>query len=108
MAYIAAIDEGTTGTRAVLYDLDKNKIIASKSSEIKQFYPKPSYVEENANEIYAETLASLVEVLERRGQIAFHRHIHGDITIHLLCPFLFSSCQKADKMVKYNIPICES
>ena len=45
MAYIAAIDEGTTGTRAVLYDLDKNKIIASKFSEIKQFYPKPSYVE---------------------------------------------------------------
>ena len=69
MAYIAAIDEGTTGTRAVLYDLDKNKIIASKSSEIKQFYPKPSYVEENANEIYAETLASLVEVLEGADDI---------------------------------------
>ncbi len=69
MAYIAAIDEGTTGTRAVLYDLDKNKIIASKSSEIKQFYPEPSYVEENANEIYAETLASLVEVLEGADDI---------------------------------------
>ena len=69
MAYIAAIDEGTTGTRAVLYDLDKNKIIASKSSEIKQFYPKPSCVEENANEIYAETLASLVEVLEGADDI---------------------------------------
>lgn len=64
MAYIVAIDEGTTGTRAVLYDSDKNKIIAQKSSEIRQIYPKPDYVEENASEIYAETLAALVEMLE--------------------------------------------
>lgn len=64
MAYIIAIDEGTTSTRAILYDLTKNKIVAQKSSRIKQFYPQAGFVEENSSEIYAETLASLVEILE--------------------------------------------
>ena len=64
MKYILAIDEGTTSTRAVLYDLGEKRIVLQKSSPIKQIYPKPSFVEENANEIYAETLSSLIEVLE--------------------------------------------
>ena len=70
MAYIIAIDEGTTGTRAVLYDSEKNQIVAQKSSEIKQIYPKPDYVEESASEIYAETLAVLVEVLEMADDLS--------------------------------------
>ena len=64
MKYIVAIDEGTTSTRAVLYDLENKKIVAQKSSPISQIYPEPSFVEENANEIYAQTLSSLVEILE--------------------------------------------
>ena len=69
MSYIVAIDEGTTSTRAVLYDLNKKKIVMQKSSPIKQFYPKPSFVEENANEIYAETLSSLIEILESADDV---------------------------------------
>ena len=68
--YIVAIDEGTTSTRAVLYDIQKDKIVLQKSSEIKQIYPSPSYVEENANEIYAETLSSLIEILESADDIS--------------------------------------
>lgn len=64
MSYIIAIDEGTTGTRAVLYDIEKGRIIRQKSSAISQIYPEPSFVEESANEIYAETLSSLIEILE--------------------------------------------
>ncbi len=64
MKYIVAIDEGTTSTRAVLYDLESKKIVAQKSSPISQIYPEPSFVEENANEIYAQTLSSLIEILE--------------------------------------------
>ncbi len=70
MSYVIAIDEGTTSTRAVLYDLKKNKIVAQKASQIKQIYPCHGYVEENAAEIYAETLASLVEILEQCDDIA--------------------------------------
>ena len=64
MKYIVAIDEGTTSTRAVLYDLDKKKIVKQRANIISQIYPEPSYVEEDANEIYARTLSSLVEILE--------------------------------------------
>ena len=64
MKYIVAIDEGTTSTRAVLYDLESKKIVAQKSSPISQIYPEPSFVEESANEIYAQTLSSLIEILE--------------------------------------------
>ena len=67
--YIVALDEGTTSTRAVLYDVVTDRIIMQKSSPIEQFYPEPSFVEENANEIYAETLSSLVEVLESADDI---------------------------------------
>jgi glycerol kinase len=67
--YIVAIDEGTTSTRAVLYDLEKGEIVLQKSSPIKQIYPKPSFVEENANEIYAETLSSLIEILESADDV---------------------------------------
>ena len=70
MAYVVAIDEGTTSTRAILYDLEKNKIVAQKSSGIKQFYPELGYVEESASEIYAETLASLIEILESLDDIS--------------------------------------
>ncbi len=69
MSYIVAIDEGTTSTRAVLYDLENKKIVMQKSSPIKQIYPEPSFVEENANEIYAETLSSLIEILESADDV---------------------------------------
>jgi len=64
MKYIVAIDEGTTSTRAVLYDLTEKRIVKQKATAISQIYPEPSYVEEDANEIYAHTLSSLIEILE--------------------------------------------
>ena len=64
MRYVIAIDEGTTSTRAVLYDLEKKRIVKQVDSPIKQYYPEPSFVEEDANEIYAHTLSSLVEIIE--------------------------------------------
>ena len=70
MKYIIAIDEGTTSTRAVLYDLEGKRSVLQKSSQIKQIYPNPSYVEENANEIYAETLSSLVEMIESADSVS--------------------------------------
>ncbi len=64
MRYIIAIDEGTTSTRAVLYDLKEKRLVKQAGMPIKQIYPEPSFVEENANEIYAHTISSLVEVIE--------------------------------------------
>ena len=64
MKYIVSVDEGTTSTRAVLFDISEKRIIRQKSMAINQIYPRPSYVEEDANEIYARTLSSLVEIIE--------------------------------------------
>lgn len=65
--YVIALDEGTTSTRAVLYDVEKAKIVKVRSVPIKQHYPMPSYVEESASEIYSSSLAALVEVIDETG-----------------------------------------
>lgn len=69
VAYIIAIDEGTTSTRAILYDIEQKKITGQSSSQIEQIYPKSGYVEENPNEIYAGTLAALAEMLEQADSL---------------------------------------
>src|SRR5262245_25594380 len=49
--YILALDQGTTGSRAFIFD-DKGKIVASDYREFKQYYPKPGWVEHDAQEIW--------------------------------------------------------
>ncbi len=60
MSYVIAADCGTTGTRAMLYDLERNKFVSGGTLPIKQIYPHSGWVEEDANEIYADTLAVIV------------------------------------------------
>ncbi|MDR4968794.1 MAG: FGGY family carbohydrate kinase, partial [Acholeplasmataceae bacterium] len=70
--YILAIDQGTTSTRAIIFDHNSN-IIAVASEEIKQEYPKPGWVEHNANQIWVSVLAvmarSLLEANIKANQI---------------------------------------
>jgi len=67
MSYVIALDEGTTSTRAVLYNVKTQKIEKIKCLPITQYYPKPSYVEQSALEIYSSSLATLVEVIDSVG-----------------------------------------
>jgi len=67
MKYVIALDEGTTSTRAVLYNVETQQIEKIKSILINQIYPKPSYVEQSALEIYSSSLASLVEIIDSVG-----------------------------------------
>ena len=60
MGFIISVDCGTTSTRAMLYDLSLNKFINSASLPITQIYPHPAWVEQNANEIYGNTLAVIL------------------------------------------------
>lgn len=64
--YIMAIDQGTTSTRAILFDRDSN-IIAVAQKELENFYPHPGWVEQNANEIWASTVGVMFEVLAKSG-----------------------------------------
>lgn len=64
--YIMAIDQGTTSTRAILFDRDSN-IIAVAQKELENFYPHPGWVEQNANEIWASTVGVMFEVMAKSG-----------------------------------------
>ncbi len=64
--YILAIDQGTTSTRAILFDR-KGDIVHSSQREFKQIYPKPGWVEHNANEIWGSVLSVIASVLTESG-----------------------------------------
>ncbi len=49
--YILAIDQGTTGSRAILFDV-AGRTVASAYREFKQYFPKPGWVEHDAREIW--------------------------------------------------------
>ncbi len=63
MKYILAIDQGTTGSRAVLYDKNARKI-ASAYREFRQYFPKPGWVEHNPCEIWESVNSSIQKVLK--------------------------------------------
>ncbi|WP_332634180.1 glycerol kinase GlpK [Halalkalibacter flavus] len=60
--YILALDQGTTSSRAILFD-KKGSIVAIEQKEIEQIYPNPGWVEHNANEIWASSLAVMAGVM---------------------------------------------
>lgn len=49
--YIIALDQGTTSSRAIIYDKDAHPI-GSMQKEFTQFYPKPGWVEHDAEELF--------------------------------------------------------
>ncbi len=64
--YIMAIDQGTTSTRAILFDKNTN-IIGMAQKELENFYPQVGWVEQDANEIWASTVGVMFEVLAKTG-----------------------------------------
>lgn len=66
MNYILAIDQGTTSTRAIVFDRQGNTIAVSQR-EITQYFPKPGWVEHNAVEIWESVQATVREVVGKVG-----------------------------------------
>jgi glycerol kinase len=66
MPYILSLDEGTTSARAILFDHDGG-IRAVAQKEFAQLYPKPGWVEHDANEIWTGQISVAVEALSRAG-----------------------------------------
>lgn len=62
--YILSIDQGTTSSRAVLLN-HKGEIVETAQQEFEQFFPKPGWVEHDANEIWTSVLACIAEVLRK-------------------------------------------
>jgi glycerol kinase len=68
MAYILALDQGTTSSRAILFD-EAGAIAATAQHEFEQFYPQPGWVEHDPTEILTSQLACAVEALGRAGAL---------------------------------------
>jgi glycerol kinase len=66
MAYILALDQGTTSSRAILFD-EAGAIAATAQHEFEQFYPRAGWVEHDPMEILTSQLACAVEALGRVG-----------------------------------------
>ncbi len=62
--YVMALDQGTTSSRAILFDHDSN-IIAVAQQEFTQIFPQPGWVEHNANEIWATQVGVMAEVVAK-------------------------------------------
>jgi glycerol kinase len=71
--YVLALDQGTTSSRAVLFDRDQN-IIGMEQREFAQIYPREGWVEHDPMEIYSSQYAVMMELLARQdvspGEIA--------------------------------------
>ncbi|GGZ90669.1 glycerol kinase [Ignatzschineria ureiclastica] len=60
--YVMAIDQGTTSTRAIIFDKAGN-IKGSSQREFRQIFPQPGWVEHDPTEIWASVLSVMTEVL---------------------------------------------
>ncbi|MBY6002986.1 glycerol kinase GlpK [Salipiger bermudensis] len=66
MGYILAIDQGTTSSRAILFDKDL-KIAASVQEEFPQHYPASGWVEHDCSDLWTTTAATCRGVMEKAG-----------------------------------------
>ena len=64
--YILALDQGTTSSRAILFD-HEGRIVKTAQREFTQYFPKAGWVEHNALEIWDSQLAVAKEVIEKVG-----------------------------------------
>lgn len=64
--YVLALDQGTTSSRSILFDETSN-IVAVAQKEFTQIFPKPGWVEHNANEIWSTQIGTMAEVVANAG-----------------------------------------
>jgi glycerol kinase len=64
--YLLAIDQGTTSTRAILFDVALTPV-ASAQQELTQIYPAPGLVEHDPEDIWSTTLATVRAAIARAG-----------------------------------------
>ena len=67
-SYIAAIDQGTTSTRCIVFDRQGN-IVSLAQKEHKQLYPQPGWVEHDPEEIWRNTL-EVIALARIKGKLS--------------------------------------
>src|SRR6266480_2466153 len=69
MKYILALDQGTTSSRAMVFD-HSGSVVALAQKEVRQIFPTPGWVEHDATEIWATQLHTANEALGKAGLTA--------------------------------------
>lgn len=64
--YVAAIDQGTTGTRCMVFD-QSGGVVSAAYREHEQYFPQPGWVEHDAAEIWERTQVVVTEALDKAG-----------------------------------------
>jgi len=64
MKHILALDQGTTSSRAIVFD-HSGSVVASAQKEFRQIFPKPGWVEHDANEIWTTQLRTAQEAIAK-------------------------------------------
>ena len=67
--YIMALDAGTTSNRCILFN-ERGEMCSVSQREFPQYFPKPGWVEHDANEIWATLLGVAVEAMQKIGAAA--------------------------------------
>jgi glycerol kinase len=62
--YILAIDQSTSATKAILFDV-RGGLVDKVSLSHQQYYPRPGWVEHDAEEIFTNTLAAIRQLMDR-------------------------------------------
>lgn len=74
--FILSIDQGTTSSRAILFDKQGN-IVHTAQKEFTQYFPKPGWVEHDAQEIWGSVLSVIAGVLTESGHQPENVHAIG-------------------------------
>ena len=75
--YILTIDAGTTSERAIIFD-KSGQIVGVSQKEFQQFFPKPGWVEHDAEEIWTTQKNTIINVLKKHEIKAFRYRSHRD------------------------------
>ena len=67
--YVMALDSGTTSNRCILFN-EKGEMCSVAQKEFTQYFPKPGWVEHDANEIWSTQLGVAVEAMSKIGATA--------------------------------------
>ena len=69
MSYIMALDAGTTSNRCILFN-EKGEMCSVAQKEFTQYFPKPGWVEHDANEIWTTQLGVALSAMNQVGASA--------------------------------------
>jgi len=69
MSYILALDQGTTSSRAIVFD-HEGSVVSIGQKEFKQIYPQPGWVEHDPQEIWQSQIETAIDALAKASLTA--------------------------------------